>query len=39
MAGDIIRVRDSALSASIRLMNEVANPFVGVSGLYSTGIG
>ena len=35
MAGDIIRVRDSALSAGIGLLNEVATPFVGVYGLYS----
>jgi len=32
MAGDIVRVRDSALSAGI---GEVATPFVGVYGLYS----
>ena len=31
MAGDIVRVRDSALSAGIGLLNEVATPFVGVS--------
>jgi len=35
MAGDIVRVRDSALSAGIGLLNEVATPFVGVYGLYS----
>jgi len=31
MADDVTRVRDSALSAGIRLLNEVAPPFVGVS--------
>ena len=31
MAGDIVRVRDSALCASISLLNGVATPFVGVS--------
>ena len=31
MAGDIVRVRNSALSAGIGLLNEVATPFVGVS--------
>ena len=35
MAGDIIRVRDSAFSAGISLLNEVASPFVGLYGLYS----
>ena len=39
MAGDIVRVRDSALSADIGLLNEVATPFVGVYGLYSAGMG
>ena len=39
MAGDIVRVRDSALSAGIGLLNEVATPFVGVYGLYSTVMG
>ena len=31
MAGDIVRVRDSALSAGFGLHNGVATPFVGVS--------
>lgn len=35
MSGDIVRVRDSALSAGIGLLNEVATPFVGVYGIYS----
>ena len=35
MSGDIVRVRDSALSAGVGLLNEVATPFVGVYGLYS----
>ena len=39
MAGDIVRVRDRALSASIGLLNEVATPFVDVYALYSTGKG
>ena len=29
MAGDVTRVRDSALSAGIGLLNAVATPFVG----------
>ena len=39
MAEDIVRVRDSALSAGIGLLDEVATPFVGVYGLCSTGMG
>jgi len=39
MAGNIVRVRDSALSAGIDLLNEVATSFVGVYGLYSGGMG
>ena len=35
MAGDIIRVQDSALSASIGVMNELTGPFVGVYSVYS----
>ena len=35
MAGDIIRVQDSALSASINVMNELTGPFVGVYSVYS----
>jgi len=35
MAGDIIRVQDSALSAGISVMNEIAGPFVGVYSVYS----
>ena len=35
MAGDIIRVQDSALSASIEVMNELTGPLVGVYSVYS----
>ena len=35
MSGDIVRVKDSALSAGVGLVNELATPFVGVYGLYS----
>ena len=35
ISGDIVRVRNSALSAGMGLLNEVATPFVGVYGLYS----
>jgi len=35
MAGDIVRVQDSVLSAGVGLVNELATPFVGVYGLYS----
>jgi len=35
MAGDIIRVQESALSASVTVMNELTGPFVGVYSLYS----
>jgi len=35
MAGDIIRVQDSALSASIGVLNELTGPFVGVYSVYS----
>jgi polysaccharide biosynthesis/export protein len=35
MAGDVIRVQDSALSAGISVLNELAGPFVGVYSVYS----
>jgi polysaccharide export outer membrane protein len=35
MAGDIIRVQESALSAGISVMNELTGPFVGVYSVYS----
>jgi polysaccharide export outer membrane protein len=35
MAGDIIRVQDSALSATVGLLNELSAPFVGVYSVYS----
>lgn len=35
MAGDVIRVQDSALSASIGVLNELTGPFVGVYSVYS----
>jgi len=35
MAGDMIRVQDSALSASIGVLNELTGPFVGVYSVYS----
>jgi polysaccharide export outer membrane protein len=35
MAGDIIRVQDSALSAGISVLNELTGPFVGVYSVYS----
>ena len=35
MAGDIIRLQDSALSASIGVLNELTGPFVGVYSVYS----
>ena len=35
MAGDIIRVQDSALSATVGLLNELSGPFVGVYSVYS----
>jgi magnesium chelatase subunit I len=34
MAGDIIRVQDSALSASIGVFNELTGPFVGIYSVY-----
>ncbi len=35
MSGDNVRILDSALSAGVDLLNEVATSFVGVYGLYS----
>jgi polysaccharide export outer membrane protein len=35
MAGDIIRVQDSALSAAVGVLNELTGPFVGVYSVYS----
>jgi polysaccharide export outer membrane protein len=35
MAGDIIRVNDSALSGSIDILNEFSGPFVGIYSVYS----
>jgi len=35
MAGDIIRVQDSALSASVGVLNELTGPFVGLYSVYS----
>ena len=35
MAGDIIRVQDSALSATVGVLNELSGPFVGVYSVYS----
>ena len=35
MAGDVIRVQDSALSAGIGVLNEVTGPFVGLYSVYS----
>lgn len=35
MAGDVIRVQDSALSAGVGLLNELTGPFVGVYSVYS----
>lgn len=35
ISGDIIRVQESALSASIGLFNELTGPFVGVYSIYS----
>ncbi len=35
MSGDIIRVQDSALSASIGVLNELTGPFVGIYSVYS----
>ena len=35
MAGDVIRVQDSALSAGIGVLNELTGPFVGVYSVYS----
>ncbi|MEI8251958.1 MAG: polysaccharide biosynthesis/export family protein [Synechococcus sp. ELA057] len=35
MAGDVIRVQDSALSAGISVLNELAGPFVGLYSVYS----
>jgi len=34
-AGDIIRVQDSALSASVTVLNELTGPFVGIYSVYS----
>ena len=34
MAGDIIRVQDSALSAGISVFNELTGPFVGIYSVY-----
>ena len=39
MACDIIRMRDSDLTAGIGLLNKVATPFIGVYGLYSIVMG
>jgi len=35
MAGDIVRVRDSALSAGVGALNEVAAPLVGIYSIYA----
>jgi polysaccharide export outer membrane protein len=35
MAGDIIRVQESALSAAVGVLNELSGPFVGVYSVYS----
>jgi polysaccharide export outer membrane protein len=35
MAGDIIRINDSALSGSVELLNEFGGPFVGIYSVYS----
>jgi len=35
MAGDIIRVQDSAFSAAVGVLNELTGPFVGVYSVYS----
>lgn len=35
MAGDIIRINDSALSGSIEVLNELTGPFVGIYSVYS----
>lgn len=35
MAGDIIRVNDSALSGSLEVLNEFTGPFVGIYSVYS----
>ena len=35
MSGDIIRVQDSALSAGIGVLNEVATPLVGIYSIYA----
>ncbi len=35
MAGDIIRIRESVLSASMSVFNELTGPFVGVYSVYS----
>jgi len=35
MAGDIIRVQDSGLSATVSVLNELSGPFVGVYSVYS----
>ncbi|WP_233128501.1 polysaccharide biosynthesis/export family protein [Synechococcus sp. 8F6] len=35
MAGDIIRVQESALSAGISVMNEITGPIVGIYAVYS----
>ena len=35
VAGDIITVQESALSAGLTVFNELSAPFVGIYGLYS----
>jgi polysaccharide export outer membrane protein len=35
MAGDIIRVQESGLSATVTVLNELTGPFVGVYSVYS----
>ena len=35
MAGDVVRINDSPLSATAEVMNEVSGPFVGVYSVYS----
>ena len=35
MAGDVIRVRETAITKSVSVINEITTPFVGIYSLYS----
>ena len=35
MAGDVIRIQESPLSATVTLLNEITGPAVGIYSIYS----